>query len=127
MAQYNSLRAIARVNNLYVIEALHRELKIDWPDIIQYKNLCAEMFKTVPNMNRVRDYKKVNWVNHSRTLRSTQNAELKIARTEPKLDMNIFVGGPRARLSPQTAIDKIELLTGFKSAVKKYEGFIHVR
>ncbi len=128
IAQNNSLRAIAQVDNLYPTEALHIDLEIDWLDVTVDKTLCIEMFKNVHGLNPIRNYQKVNWLSHDRALRSNTHAELAIRRTNTKLgDQNMFCRGPRAWLHLPEEIRKLETLSGLRTAVKKHDGFPHTR
>ena len=128
IAQNNSLRAIARVDNRFSTETLHTELGIDWLDITVNKTLSIEMYKNVHNLNPYRNCAKVQWLSHERQLRSGSQAELRIPRTKTILgDQNMFVRGPRTWLSLPERFRKIDTLSGFKTAVKNFDGFTHVR
>ncbi len=128
VTQNNSLRAITRSDYQYPTEQLHTDLGIEWLDVQAMKSVCIEMYKNVNNLNPVRNCQKVNWVTHERCLRSADNAELVIKRTKTKLaDMNMFVRGPRTWLVLPVDMRKIETLSGFKRAIKLFDGFEHVR
>ena len=86
------------------------------------------MFKNVHGLNPVRNCDKVDWLVHDRPLHSNTQAELVIKRTRTKLgDQNMFCRGPKSWLMLPTDIRKLETLSGFRNAVKKFDGFVHIR
>ena len=128
VAQNNSLRAVAKVDPMYSTDALHKDLSIDWLDITAQKSLCVEMFKNIHGMNPTRNCSLVNWVTHERELRSTVNAELNVGCTKTKLgDMNMFIRGPKAWHQLPVHMQKCDTLSGFKRAVKGFDGFSPIR
>ena len=122
------MRAIVRVDNCFSTDALHADPGIDWLDVTVDKTLCIEMFKNVHAFNPVRNCEKVVWLSHERLLRANTQAELVIKKTNTKLgDHNMFCRGPKAWLSSPVAVRKVDILSGFRTAVKKHDGFTHVR